>query len=203
MNYRKTKWIWLLALSVMIFSACSPRARYERMMKKELTSTERHDSIFMGIYLGMTSKDFYLRCWDLNRQGLIRQGSSNTNVEYQMKKELPHPAVMNFYPHFADDKIYEMPVRYKYVGWAPWNKELSSSKLKKEILKLYEKKYGRGFIRIEHPMRGNAYVKIDGNRRITIFTSDDLYVWVYFNDLKVSNDLITRPDSTLNDSITE
>lgn len=191
----------LLSVSVIMIIGCTPRARYERMMQRELASGERHDSIFMGMYLGMTSKDFYMHCWDLNRKGLIRQGLNNTTVQYQMKDELPHPAVMDFYPRFMNDRIYEMPVRYKYNGWAPWNKELSSTALQKDLLKIYEKKYGKGFIKVEHPVQGKAFVKIDGNRKITLFTNDQLHVWAYFTDLTVSRELNAIPDTTMQDSI--
>jgi hypothetical protein len=42
---------------------------YEKLVDKELASNKRYDSIFLGIYLGMTNKDFYQHCWDLNKQG--------------------------------------------------------------------------------------------------------------------------------------
>ena len=32
-------------------------------------------------------------------------------------------------------------------------------------------------------MNGNAYTKIDGNRRITIYVENDLYVWALFTDM--------------------
>ena len=42
-------------------------------------------------------------------------------------------------------------------------------------------------------MNGNAYTKIDGNRRITIYVENDLYVWARFTDMlyKVENDSLT------------
>ena len=79
---------------------------------------------FLGLYFGMPEKDFYMHCWKLNQKGLIKQGESNTTVEYQLKDELKYPAVMDFYPKFNQGKISEMPVMFKYKGWAPWNKTL-------------------------------------------------------------------------------
>jgi hypothetical protein len=184
-----------MVLAVLAFaylvSGCTPRYRYERRIKHELASGIRNDSLFMGIYFGMHSKDFYTHCWDLNKKGLIKQGEGNRTVEYQMKNELKHPAVMNFYPNFKDDKIFDMPVRFKYKGWAPWNKELSSDKLQEELVSYYEKQYGKGFIKVKNKKDGILYVKIDGNRRITIFTSDKLYAWAIFTDLTVSKDMNT------------
>ncbi len=177
---------YLLYLSLV--SGCSPSSRYERRLKHQLASGMRYDTLFMGIYLGMPKKDFYMHCWKLNRQGIIKQGSSNTTVEYVLKNELKHPALMDFYPTFTDDKISEMPVRFAYAGWAPWNKELSSGNLQIDVLNWYKKIYGHGFIKVRHPKKGTAYLKVNGNRRILIFKRDDLYVWAVFTDMLINKD---------------
>lgn len=186
----KTRILWLMPLFSIVFSisGCSPRTNYERRLKQELASGVRCDSLFFGFYLGMPEKDFYLRCWQLNKKGLFRQSSTNTTVEYYTKDELKNPGTMNFYPKFIQGKISEMPVQFHYKGWAPWNKKLSSDKLQDDILNWYKKVYGGGFIRVKHPEHGIAYVKVDGNRRITIFKADDLHVWAVFTDMLVKKD---------------
>ena len=179
----------------LIIYGCSPRSKYERILKNELASGVRYDSLFMGIYLGMPEKDFYTHCWNLNLEGLIKQGSSNTTVENELKDKLKYPATMNFYPEFFRNKIYEMPVRFLYKGWTPWNKNLSSDNLTADILEWYEKIYGDGFIGVKHPKHGIAYVKVNGNRRITIFKEDDMHVWAIFTDMLVEkevNDSISK-----------
>jgi hypothetical protein len=75
-------WLLPLLISVSMFSGCTPKAKYDRMLKRELASGVRNDSLFMGLYLGMNEKDFYTHCWKLNAQGLIKQGMRNTTVEY-------------------------------------------------------------------------------------------------------------------------
>ena len=190
--------IIFFTLIVFLTIGCGKKARYDRMVKRELASGERYDSLFFGIYFGMTSKDFYTHCWELNKQGLIRQGTSNTSVLYKMN-ELNHPAEMNFYPHFHEGRIYEMPVTYSYEGWAPWNKHLSSDSLQIEILQLYKARYGDDFMEVTHPKRGTAFIKVDGNRRITIYKLDERQVGVIFMDLLVENEikeLINDEDST-------
>ena len=192
----RINWLLLLLISGFIISGCSPKAKYERRLKHELASGVRNDSLFMGLYFGMPEKDFYLHCWQLNKKGLIRQGESNTTVLYEMKDELKYPASMDFYPKFNQGKICEIPVQFVYKGWAPWNKKLSSDNLQVDILKWYEKVYGDGFIEVKHPTRGIAYVKVDGNRRITIFKKDELHVWAVFTDMLVKkgwNDTSTNP----------
>ncbi len=184
----RTLWIVMLMTLLAVYS-CSPRAKYERRLKKELASGVRYDSLFMGIYFGMTARNFYTHCWMLNHQGLIRQGTKNQTVEYEIKDELKYPATMNFYPTFVQGRIYEIPVRFIYNGWAPWNKKLSADSLEMDVLRWYRKLYGNGFIKVKHPKRGMAFVKIDGNRRITIFKQDDMHVWAVFTDMLVKEQL--------------
>lgn len=187
----KTKILWLMPLliSVWILSACSPKAKYERMVKHELASGVRYDSLFMGLYFGMPEKEFYTRCWALNNQGLIKQGTRNMTVEYQIKDELGYPGTMDFYPEFVKGKIAEMPVLFKYNGWSPWNKKLSADSLQVQVLKWYEKQYGEGFMKVEHSKRGIAYVKVNGNRRISIFKEDDIKVWAVFTNMLLEKEL--------------
>ena len=200
---KTSKWLLVLLIPGMIFTSCSPRARYERMLKKELASGVRYDSLFLGLYFGMPEKDFYGHCWKLNQKGLIRQGETNTTAELQLKDELKYEATMDFYPKFNQGKIAEMPVSFRYKGWAPWNKKLSSDNLMKAVLKWYGKIYGEGFIEVKHPVHGTAYVKVNGNRRITILKEDDLHVWAIFTDLTVKkgwNESAMQNDSTRSDT---
>lgn len=187
----KIKMLWILPVMFagLVFFGCSPGSRYERRLKHELASGERHDSLFMGIYFGMSDKDFYSHCWLLNREGLIKQGPSNLSVERELEDELPFPATMQFYPEFGMGKIIEMPVKFIYNGWAPWNKEVSAESLQEDVLKWFRKMYGHRFIKVEHSDRGIAYIRIDGNRRITIYREDDMHVWAVFTDMSVMNDL--------------
>ncbi len=187
----KKEILWLLPIFIFIwiFSGCTPNAKYERMLKRELKSGIRNDTLFMGIHFGMSEKEFYTRCWDLNKQGLIKQGMRNMTVEYILKDELKYPGTMDFYPEFVDGIISELPVQFLYNGWTPWNKSLSTDSLQVDVLKWYEKQYGNGFLEVEHSKRGIAYVKIDGNRRISIFKGDDMHVWAVFTNMLVEQEL--------------
>jgi hypothetical protein len=192
----KTKLLLIIQAVIIagIFSACTPKAKYERMLKKELASGVRYDSLFMGLYLGMPEKEFYTRCWILNGEGIIKQSPRNMSVEYKIKDELKYPGTMDFYPEFVDGKIYEMPVRFIYNGWAPWNAKLSSDSLQLDVLEWFKKMYGPGFFDVKHSVRGTAFVKINGNRRISIFKEDDMYVWAVYTDMLVKKEV---SDTTL------
>jgi hypothetical protein len=183
------KWMMLLASAALIVGGCSPRKTYERRLHRELASGVRYDSLFIGLHMGMTSEAFFKHCWGLNRDSIVRQGTANMSVQYDLDEELAYPATMNFYPIFYQDSIREMPVRFIYNGWAPWNQELAPSKLAADVKRWYEEIYGKGFITITHPWNGDAYTKIDGNRRITIYVENDLYVWAIFTDMLYKTEL--------------
>ena len=162
--------------------------QYEILKRKELASGQRMDSLFLGIYLGMTSKQFYGHCWEMNKKGLFTDSENNTAVLYKLNNhELNYSAYMNFYPEFHQNKVYKMGVSFQYDAWAPWNKHLSSDSLYAEVVKLYHKWYSGGnpFIKITDEEKGTIYVKVDGNRRITIGKYNELYVKVDYTDLLV------------------
>ncbi len=166
----------------------SCKSDYDRLVERELASGVRYDSIFMGIKFGMTTKEFYAHCWELNKQHLIKQGNTNTSVLYIMT-ELKEKADMNFYPTFNGDIIMEMPVIFSYQAWAPWNKDLWADSLLLDVKGLMEKWYGPGFIKLEHPEKGTRWVKVDGNRRIMLWKEDDMRVKALYTDLTMEDEL--------------
>src|SRR5690606_9507700 len=107
---------------------CTHKSEYRKMVEKEMAKEVRVDSLFMGLEFGMTRKEFFAHCWELNKQGLFRDGPGNATVEYETN-ELKYPAYMHFYPAFHEGKIYEIPVKFKYKAWAPWNIHLFADSL--------------------------------------------------------------------------
>jgi hypothetical protein len=134
---------------------------------------ESYDSLFLGISLGMERQAFYDHCWELNRQEVFTQGPKNQEVQYMLRTELPNPVVMQFYPSFYKDRIFEMPVLFTYEAWAPWNREFSSDTLFIDMLEVFKKWYGDDFKVKENTTQGRMYYKFDGTRRINLFIRDD------------------------------
>ena len=176
--------ILIAFLGFLLTTGC--KHEYQRTVEKELASGERNDSIFLDIHFGMHRKDFFEHCWEMNKKGWIRQGDKNLTVQFDMfikdKKTL-----VDFYPDFHQDRIYQMPVTYRYFGWSPWIKELSSDILLQEILKIYKNTYGDNFIEVERDKVGKAFVQVDGNRRISIYKKGEQNVRVIFTDLSVES----------------
>ncbi len=148
------------------------------------------DSLFLGFHLGMPQKDFFDLCTELNKQQKITQGSSgSTNVEFRILNEYDSEVSMRFFPTFIDEKIFEMPVTYSYIAWAPWNRQFWAEKLLPKVLEKYKLVYGEDFKLLNHPVQGKVYYKIDGKRRINLFIKDEQHVQAVFSDLKVEKRL--------------
>ncbi len=168
--------------------------KYNSLVKKELAGNKRVDSIFFGIHFGMSQKNFFAHCWEMNKKGILTDGNDdmgNMYVLYKLDKELKYPASMNFYPDFNDSTIWKMRVNIKYDSWAPWNKQMFADSLLPDVLNMYKKWYstGNSFIRINDTEKGTIYVKVDGNRRITIGRYNDMFVKVDFTDMLVEKQL--------------
>lgn len=197
----KGKIILLIAVVVGLtsMSACTgsgSNSPYEKMVQDELASGIRNDSLFLGLTLGMTNKDFYTKCWELNKEGLLIQGPNNRSVQYELlNDELNAEAYMHFYPNFYEDKILEMPINFSYKGWSPWIEELKTDSLLVDVKQLMEQWYGPGFIEVEDEEKGKAFVNVQGNRRISIYTKKENTVAVLITDLVARNEQLqaTKP----------
>lgn len=176
-----------LILLLLTFISCQNKTDYERVVERELSKDVRYDSLFLGYEFGMHSKEFFKHSWELNQQQIVTGGAQ---VEYELK-ELSSPARMVFYPDFHNERIYRMPIEISYKAWAPWNRELYSDTLITELIDYYEDIYGSGFFKTSHPdpnVNTEAWIKIDGNRRITIYKKDEMTARVEFLDLSVKRE---------------
>lgn len=179
-----------MALSMVSCGEEAPKTLYEKMEREALKSGKRYDSLFFDLRLGMTRQDFFLVCKDLNQDSIIYMGMGG-KPEYHLKDELKHSARMTFYPDYYEEKIWNMPVKFTYDGWAPWNKDFSATKLRERLKdEMMEWYGGNEFIEIPHPTDTVALVKIDGNRRILLEReSVGTYVTATFTDLIIEQEL--------------
>ena len=189
-SFRKGIYVLAVMLGVGLYS-CSTEDRYVKLEKQELAKGQRQDSLFLGISFGMTSKEFYGYCWELNKKGILFDGNNNTMVLYKLDTGMKYPASMNFYPDFHENKVFHMRVTFEYNAWAPWNKSHYSDTLLPDVLKLYHKWYpgGNDFIQMTNAAKETIYIKVDGNRRIIVGKQDDRIVRVDYTDLLVEKKL--------------
>ena len=169
--------------------ACDNRSEYEKLVDKEMSKGFRADSLFLGIELGMTRKDFFVHCWKLNKQYILDTGPGNLSAQHTIKNDLRQPTYMRFYPNFIDNQIYEMPVEFTYTNWSPWAKETSGDSLLPDVLRMYEKWYGKDFIKMEQEGKKDSWVMIEANRRLIVYRKDTSTVFAKYDDLLLTNKL--------------
>jgi len=182
---RRSNWIFLVAwVFLSTFCACKNENKLERIIRKELASGVRHDSLFLGVNMGMDLQEFYDHCWKLNKQGIVKEGGKNMSVEYIFKDSLNNPIAFNFYPYLQESKIIHMyNTSFYYYGWAPWNKHLQSDKLF-EMLQVILMEWHGGNEPFTQIKDGKKHIyKIDGNRMIDLFIHDEKTVVATYTDL--------------------
>ena len=103
------------------------------------------------------------------QKGLFTDGANSISVLYKPDK-FKISCSMNFFPDFHDDKDYKHVGQFEYDAWAPWKRKQFADSLLPNVVNMYKKWYpsGNDFIKITDKDKGTVYVKVDGNRRITI-----------------------------------
>jgi hypothetical protein len=174
---------------VFLSTACrkSEKKNLVHIEQQELAKGIRNDSLFLGLYFGMSKEDFLEYCWKLNKQGLITDGNGMT-VEHQLGiRDFQYPLKMNFYPQFKNDKIRELPICFSYKTYEFFNQKMTTETILNDVKKLMEQWYGEDFFvtTLPQPMPNNikGYAQVKGNRRVLIFVEKDVEVMVLITDL--------------------
>lgn len=157
------------------------------MVKAEMAKGVRYDSILLGIHFGDSNHDYFGRCLDLNRAGLIEQGEG-VSVRYivsdSLEPMLLAPLEIDFYPTFdGQNKISELRLKCKYTRWTIWNRPLHADSLAVRMQSLLKKWYGGNDFVIAKMDSLEIPVKVDGNRRIMITLLDATQIEVQVQDL--------------------
>ncbi len=167
----------------MIFFGCSNENKLEKVIQKELASGVRNDSLFLGLKFGIELQEFYDHCRELNRQGLVKEGSRNMSVEYLFKDSLNQPIAFNFYAERnVEGPIYQYNTSFYYYAWV-LNRHLQSDRLMEMLPPILMDWYG-GNEPFTQTKDGKKHLyKIDGNRMIDLFIHDESTVVATYYDL--------------------
>jgi hypothetical protein len=172
-----------LVFSIALLISC--QSDYTKLVKKELASGIKHDTVLFDLSFGNTRKEFYQICWDLNKNGTATHGENNNYVKtiLGLKDTLNKVKKIKlmFYARFSEkNMIRGLDMKFTYTAWAPWNKELTAEKLlpsvKDTLLKWYP---GNPFLKLKQ----DILVKVDGNRQIQLKIASDREVSVLIEDL--------------------
>ena len=192
LNFIRLNKIIFCLLVLTPFLACEIESEYSKLLKKELKSGKSFNDLLLGLKIGQTKDDFYEICADLNKKKLITSGARNLYPEYIL---YPKDSVengkkirMSFMGIFDNDRIMKgMDIRFNYYSWIAWREEYNSDNLINEIKDTLQLWYpGNNFIEIDLKLGSKnnlAYVKIDGNRQITMYKIDGRDVAVIIEDV--------------------
>ena len=192
LNFMRLNKIIFSLLVLTPFLACEIESEYSKLLKKELKSGKSFNDLVLGLKIGQTKDDFFEICADLNKKKLITSGARNLYPEYIL---YPKDSVengkkirMSFMGIFDNDRIMKgMDIRFNYYSWIAWREEYNSANLINEIKDTLQLWYpGNNFIEIDLKLDSKnnlAYVKIDGNRQITMYKIDGRDVAVIIEDV--------------------
>ena len=192
LNFMRLNKIVFFLLILTPFLACEVESEYSKLLKKELKSGKSFNDLVLGLKIGQTKDDFYKICADLNKKKLITSGARSLYPEYIL---YPKDSVengkkirMSFMGIFDDDRIMKgMDIRFNYYSWIAWREEYNSDNLINEIKDTLQLWYpGNNFIEIDLKLDSKnnlAYVKVDGNRQITMYKIDGRDVAVIIEDV--------------------
>ena len=173
-------WLWSLS--------CSKPMDYQDVLEQELAKEERCDSLFYGIHFNMTTPGFQDHCMEMNRQKIFFQKGFSAELAIYFKKEFKYPVTFYFFPNLENYLIQEIAGTFHYDGWSSFNQEQSADTLILDLVRQMEEWYaGRKFVKVPqaNELLGYKYIKIDGNRMITLEKKlDTRYVYARFEDLK-------------------
>ncbi|WOC40541.1 hypothetical protein [Polaribacter sp. HL-MS24] len=170
-------------LGILFLFSC--QSDYSKLVRKELASNVKNDTLFNNLRFGNTKKEFYQICWDLNKKGIVTHGENNNYVKkYLVPKDSADnlkTIKMLFYARFdTDDRIVAMDFKFSYSAWAPWNKDLLADALLPVVKDTLLKWYANPFMKMENGIS----VKVDGNRQIQIKKESDRDVSVLIENLE-------------------
>jgi hypothetical protein len=177
----------LVGILCLIFFGCNPENKLEKVIEKELATGIRNDSLFLELEFGITMQEFYDHCRELNRQGIVMEGSKNMSVEYIFKDSLDQPIAFNFYAdRDADGPIHRYYTSFYYYAFA-LNRHLYSDRLMEMLPAILKDWYG-GNKPFTVMKDGKEYLyKIDGNRMIELSIYDLSTVTATYYDLSQIN----------------
>ncbi len=179
-----SRFLHLVAIWLCI-NACE-QSGYSSRLKSEYNSGIRNDSLFLGFYFGKTRKEFFTHGWEVNKKGLIMQGSKNQTVSYVMHSPDGSKDIeMMFFPQFDNQLVIKnMLINFQYKGWAPWNRGHFSDSLlvavKDTVMKWYG---GNAFESTVTDNNVEVWYKVDGNRQISLAIQDEREVSGIIKDL--------------------
>ena len=180
----------IIILIIAVAGIFSCKSDYAQTVEKELASGVIHDFLFLDMSIGQTMEDFHRVCWALNKEGVISQGPGNKYAKYVLLPDSTlydntHKVEILFYGMFDRSKVmYGMDMKLEFTAWSPWNTDKHAPKLLDYMDQYYMREFGGNAFAELDIDKTKAKVKVDGNRRIVMYTVDNKQIVVKITDLR-------------------
>ena len=190
-QYNFTKYIRTVYLTMILipltFLGCY-ESEYSKQVHTEMSKNINRDALIFKMKFGDTKKDFFERCWNLNKKGLVKEGPDNKFVQHILKANKPNvnDIRMLFYGLFDEqDMMHGMNMEFSYLAYGPLNKHLTAKKLSVAVRDTIQEWFpGNQFIKLNMKLENKeAFAKVDGNRQIVLYNRDDKDIIVKITDL--------------------
>ena len=126
----------------------------------------------------------------MNKEKTISQGPKNQYALHILEpgsvRGEDEKIELLFYGIFDQDKImHGMDIRMRYPKWSIWSEEYQAENLVPKAINYFSDLFeGNDFITVPlKKVNQNSYVKVDGNRQITIYAKDSQEVAIKIEDL--------------------
>ena len=163
----------------MLFLNCSG-SEYSKLVQREIAKGVVYDSLLFDMKFGQKKQDFFRTCWKLNQDGIVTQGPGNESVKYTLplkeNASTESSITLLFFGDFNDEKIMTgMDLQFYYNAWSIWNKKMQSEQLMPVVIDSLKKWFpGNDFMKVPLDKKSQElFVKVDGNRRITVGPIND------------------------------
>jgi hypothetical protein len=159
-------------IGALTLSSCMPDQTHQRRVSRELSSGERYDTLFAGLYLGMSEDEYN----DLV-SGWMKAGKAQLSSD-NIRTVLVHSAdtlTVRFKAAFLGDPDAESRQLYQldFSVEHPWDK----------VVSFFTRKFEAKFIETRP---GDTLVDVRGNREITLRRNDQSRHTVRIIDLSVA-----------------
>ena len=185
---RNIRILGLLGLFVsLLLGSC--RSDYTQMVESEAKNPTPTEDLYFGFKVGQNRKQFFDRCWELNKMGKVTKGPNNKTVQhtFETTKEGQTSIVYEFYGIFTPEQLMTgLDMGFYLEAWAPWNTDLYAEKLIPQIKDSLVKWYpGNEFKSVYlKELDREVWIKIDGSRQILLYPKNEKEITAKLEDLR-------------------
>ncbi len=165
----------------------SPLGRYRSALIAGLEAETGPREAMLGIEIGITDREYFDRCTELNRLTLITMGGGSNLVDHRLVNDLDRPATLSFWPVFLGEnprRVQAVQFNVIYDDWSPWNKDAYADSLLPQVRDYFARTLETELQELNHPVNGTVYVSVEGLRHVALWAKDETTITGQIIDLR-------------------